>query len=80
MKFWTGLALASAAAMLAACGGGSDPGGSTDIDLSGARGSLMYNPPLQVTAMGAADFTARLQVAAPAARRCWPSPARRNAT
>lgn len=58
---WTGLALASAAAMLAACGGGSDPGGNTDVDLSGARGSLMYNPPLQVTAMSAADFTARLQ-------------------
>ncbi len=61
MKLWTGLVLASAAAMLTACGGGSDPGGSTDIDLSGARGSLVYNPPLQVTAMGAADFTAQLQ-------------------
>ena len=53
--------MASAAAMLAACGGGSDPGGHTEVDLSGARGSLMYSPPLQVTALDAAEFTGRLQ-------------------
>jgi hypothetical protein len=35
--------MVSAAAMLAACGGGSDLGGSTETDLSGARGSLMHN-------------------------------------
>ncbi|MHA7601998.1 alpha/beta hydrolase family protein [Alicycliphilus sp. T452] len=60
MNKWTGLAMASAAAMLAACGGGSDPGGSTATDLSGARGSLMYNPPLRVTALSAAEFKDRL--------------------
>ena len=56
MNRWTGLAMASAAAMLAACGGGSNTGGTTDTDLSGARGSLMYNPPLRVTALSAGGF------------------------
>ena len=60
MNKWTGLAMASAAAMLAACGGGSNTGGTTDTDLSGARGSLMYNPPLRVTALSAAEFKDRL--------------------
>lgn len=60
MNKWTGLAMAGAAAMLAACGGGSDTGGTTDTDLSGARGSLMYNPPLRVTALSAAEFKDRL--------------------
>lgn len=60
MNKWTGLAMASAAAILAACGGGSDPGGSTETDLSGARGSLMYNPPLRVTALSAAELKDRL--------------------
>jgi len=60
MNKWTGLAMASAAALLAACGGGSDLGGSTETDLSGARGSLMYNPPLRVTALSAAEFKDRL--------------------
>lgn len=56
-----GLALASAAVLLAACGGGgSDLGGSTETDLSGARGSLVYNPPLRVTALSAAEFKDRL--------------------
>lgn len=55
------MAVAGATALLAACGGGSDPGGSTQVDLSGARGSLMYSPPLQVTALSAADFKDRLQ-------------------
>ena len=54
MNQWIRLAMAtSAAAMLAACGGGSDPG---ETDLSGARGSLMYNPPLRVTALSAAEL------------------------
>lgn len=61
MKLWTGLAMASAVAVLAACGGGSDPGGNTDIDLSGSRGSLMYDPPMQVTALSASDFAGQLQ-------------------
>lgn len=55
------MAVAGATALLAACGGGSDPGGSTQVNLSGARGSLMYSPPLQVTALSAADFKDRLQ-------------------
>ena len=55
-----GLTMVSAAAMLAACGGGSDLGGGTETDLSGARGSLMHNPPLRVTALSAAEFKDRL--------------------
>lgn len=60
MNRWTGLAVASAAALLAACGGGSDTGGSTETDTSGARGSLVHNPPLRVTSLGAAEFKDRL--------------------
>lgn len=61
MKQRTGLALISAAALLAACGGGgSDTGGTTQTDLSGTRGSLMYNPPLHVTGMSASDFQSRM--------------------
>jgi hypothetical protein len=48
--------------LLAACGGGgSDPGGTTVTDSSGDPGSLVYNPPLQVTALTAAQFTERLE-------------------
>ncbi|WOO31603.1 alpha/beta hydrolase [Diaphorobacter limosus] len=60
MNQWLGLTMVSAAAMLAACGGGSDLGGSTETDLSGARGSLMHNPPLRVTALSAGEFKDRL--------------------
>ncbi|MCZ2104038.1 MAG: alpha/beta hydrolase [Comamonadaceae bacterium] len=61
MKLTTGLAMAGAVAVLAACGGGSDLGGETQVDDSGARGSLVYNPPLQVTALAADAFTQQLQ-------------------
>ncbi len=64
MNKWLGLTMVSAAAMLAACGGGSDLGGSTETDLSGARGSLMHNPPLRVTALSAAEFKDRLAATA----------------
>ncbi|NMM82510.1 alpha/beta hydrolase [Acidovorax sp. SRB_14] len=60
MTKWTLWTLTSAAALLTACGGGSDPGGSTSTDLSGARGSLMFNPPLRVTALSAGEFKDRL--------------------
>lgn len=60
MKYLNGLALTSAAVLLAACGGGSDTGGSTSVDNSGARGSLVHNPPLRVTGMTAAEFASRL--------------------
>lgn len=60
MNQWLGLTMVSAAAMLAACGGGSDLGGGTETDLSGARGSLMHNPPLRVTALSAGEFKDRL--------------------
>lgn len=60
MKYLNGLALASVAAVLTACGGGSDTGGSTTVDNSGARGSIVHNPPLRVTGLTAAEFAARL--------------------
>jgi len=49
-----------AAVTLVACGG-SDMGAPSVHDTSGARGSLVYNPPLRITGMDAAEFTARLQ-------------------
>ena len=52
MNPWFGLTAVSVAAMLAACGGGFDG----ETDLSGARGSLMYNPPQRVTALSATEF------------------------
>ncbi|MDB5873506.1 MAG: hypothetical protein JWQ07_2948, partial [Ramlibacter sp.] len=55
------LAAASVALMLAACGGGgSEAGGPSTTDNSVTRGSLQFNPPLRVTALTAAEFTARL--------------------
>ena len=50
-----------AAATLAACGGGADMGAPSVHATSGARGSLVYNPPLRITYMDAAEFTARMQ-------------------
>lgn len=61
MNKWAGLGMISAAAMLAACGGGSH---SIDTDLSGARGSLMYNPPQRVAAMTAAQLKEKLAASA----------------
>jgi acetyl esterase/lipase len=60
MRNLTGLGLAVlAAALVAACNDGT--GGSTaTVDSSGARGSLMFNPPLRVATLTAADFTAQL--------------------
>jgi pimeloyl-ACP methyl ester carboxylesterase len=55
------LAIGSAVVLLAACGGGSDSGGSETVDNSGARGSLVYNPPLRVTNLSAQQFTDRLK-------------------
>ncbi|XAH23192.1 prolyl oligopeptidase family serine peptidase [Xylophilus sp. GW821-FHT01B05] len=56
------LAIGSAVILLAACGGGgSDTGGSETVDNSGARGSLVYNPPLRVTNLSAQQFTDRLK-------------------
>ena len=61
MKTHHVLAITSAAVLLAACGGGgSDSGGAEAVDNSGARGSLAFNPPLRVTALTAAEFSARL--------------------
>jgi dienelactone hydrolase len=60
MKYLNSLALTSVAVLLAACGGGSDTGGSTSVDNSGARGSLVHNPPLRVTGMTAPEFASRL--------------------
>lgn len=64
MKTIHALALISAAALLAGCGGGSDSGGSQVVDNSGARGSLEFNPPLRITGLTAAEFTAQLNASA----------------
>ncbi|HNI75360.1 MAG TPA: alpha/beta hydrolase, partial [Giesbergeria sp.] len=58
-RLFGGLGL-GAALVLAACGG-SDMGAPSTHDTSGARGSLVYSPPLRITGMDAAEFTARLQ-------------------
>jgi acetyl esterase/lipase len=56
----TGLCLALvAAALLAACNDGTG-GSSSIVDSSGARGSLMQNPPLRIATLTAADFNAQL--------------------
>jgi dienelactone hydrolase len=60
-KFKPLAAALAAAGLLVACGGGgSDPGGTSTTDMSGNPGSLVYNPPLQVTALTAQQFTDRL--------------------
>ena len=64
MKYLNGLALSSVAILLAACGGGSDTGGSSTVDNSGARGSIVHNPPLRVVDLTATQFTARLNESA----------------
>ncbi|GAP37410.1 alpha/beta hydrolase family protein [Piscinibacter sakaiensis] len=55
----------AAAALLAACGGSDDAtptaGGGSDPN---ARGALVFNPPAQVTALSAAQFTAQLNESA----------------
>jgi hypothetical protein len=56
----TGLCLALvAAALVAACNDGTG-GSSSIVDSSGARGSLMQNPPLRIASLTAADFTTQL--------------------
>lgn len=54
------LAVASAVVLSACGGGGADSGGPETVDNSGGRGTLQFNPPLRVTALTAAEFTARL--------------------
>src|SRR5690606_19439425 len=60
MTTWTGWTLVGAAALLTACGGGD----TVETDTSGARGSLMANPPPRVTAFTAEQFQARLSESA----------------
>lgn len=56
----TSLSLAvAAAALVAACSDGTG-GSSSIVDGSGARGSLIQNPPLRIATLTAADFTAEL--------------------
>jgi Prolyl oligopeptidase family len=63
MKKLIGLALAAlAACVLAACGASNSPG--AGVDNSGARGSLIQNPPLRAASLTAADLTAELQATA----------------
>jgi len=52
-------AAALAVCILAACGGNGSTGAS--VDSSGARGSLIYNPPARTASLTAADLTATLQ-------------------
>ena len=55
-----GLGLAAlAACLLAACGGNGSSGAS--VDASGARGSLIQNPPLRTASLTATDLSAQLQ-------------------
>jgi dienelactone hydrolase len=64
MKTWKLAASALGAALvLAGCGGGSggDPGSAGTQDTSGARGSLLQNPPVRTTALSAVDFKNSLQ-------------------
>ena len=58
MKQSTAWVLGGTALLLAACGGSDSS--DTQYDNSGARGSLVMNPPLQVAALDAAQFQARL--------------------
>jgi dienelactone hydrolase len=61
MTVWKyALSAVGAALVLAGCGGGGDPGSAGTQDTSGARGSLIQNPPVRVTALSAADFTSSL--------------------
>ncbi len=48
-----------AAVLLAACSDNSSEGGS--VDPSGARGTLIHNPPLRIASLTAADFVAELK-------------------
>lgn len=67
MKNWKLTASALVAALvLAACGGssGGDPGSVGTQDTSGARGSLLQNPPVRTTALSAVDFKSSLQATA----------------
>ena len=60
MQKLTSLCLALvAAALVAACSDGTG-GSSSIVDASGARGSLIFNPPLRVATLTAADFNAQL--------------------
>lgn len=60
MRKVKGLILAAlATSVLAACGGSNSEGAS--VDDSGARGSLIQNPPLRAASLTAADLTAELQ-------------------
>jgi predicted small secreted protein len=51
--------VALAAFVLAACGGNGSSG--ADVDNSGARGSLIQDPPLRTASLTAADLAANLQ-------------------
>lgn len=64
MRTLLSLSIALLAAALAACSDGT--GGSiANADTSGARGSLMFNPPLRIATLTAADFTAQLNAQGP---------------
>ena len=60
MRQYSAIAALTAALLVSACGGGSDTGGTVAVDNSNARGTLQYNPPLQVTSMSASAFQANL--------------------
>lgn len=64
MKTWNyAIAALGAALVVVGCGGG-DAGSAGTQDTSGARGSLIQNPPVRVTSLSAADFTASLNASA----------------
>jgi dienelactone hydrolase len=58
------LSALGAALVVAGCGGGATPDSSGAQDTSGARGSLLQNPPVRVTALSAGDLKTSLQASA----------------
>jgi acetyl esterase/lipase len=61
--FRTLLLVACFASVLAGCGSGSGSSGAS-VNNSSARGALIYNPPLRIASLTAADFTAQLNASA----------------
>lgn len=62
MQQWSVWGVLGAALVVTGCGGGggSDPGGWSEEDPTGQRGTLLYNPPLRTSSMSAEAFKSSL--------------------